>query len=168
MRLFLTLTACVLLFGYFMQPCLADLNSKASFTVQIPPVIKVEGLGLSSSDQTHGLPQTGSVAFDMIVNNSNTFDSWELTTSTPIGLSISYNTDGTIVAAFVSMHRESDNYTIPNDDISIYPSKVSFNKSDFGGDTQRIFHFNPIIKVSKNTPPGKYVGNITFTILGEE
>jgi hypothetical protein len=144
-----------------------DVSEKATFSVTIPQAIKLDGIGISPKNQTHGIPIDRKAEFSMLVANSVTPTYWEITTSQPIGVSISYNSGGQIFAVFISMVRDIDGYEIPQENISIYPSKAIFDTGPGGGDVQRIFHFNPIIRVSKKTPPGNYVGTITFTIIGQ-
>lgn len=146
----------------------ANIGDTEQFTVVIPPAIHVEGIGKSALNQTHGIPIDKTAEFGLLVNSSSDGRYWELTTTQPIGVSISYNTRGSIMAVFVSMRRSTDNFQIPSDQISIYPSKVIFDIGpQGGGDSNRIFHFNPIIRIEKNTPPGNYVGTIRFTIVGQ-
>ena len=145
-----------------------DISDQQSFSVTIPKAIHVNGIGLSPQNQYHGTPVEGSTTFDLEVTESEYADSWELTTVHPVGVSVSYNSDGSILAVFASMTRVGDGYRIPDADVSIYPSKVIFATGpDGGGDAQRIFHFHPKIRVSKETPPGNYIGNITFTVLSQ-
>lgn len=146
------------------------INESESFSVQIPPVMKVEGVGMADASISHGLPSNNAFKYTLLVDNSYNGEDWELTTNVPVGVSVSYNVDGTLVAAFVSMRRANDNFTIPQSDIRIYPSKVVFQTQyeNGRGDSHRIFHFYPIIRVSKNTPPGFYVGEITFTLAGTD
>lgn len=138
-----------------------------TFNVEIPDILTVESVGISPRTQTHGLPSTALTSFNMIVSESTDGQSWELTTGDPVGVSVSYNTSGSIIAIFASMTRIPDGHQIPETDIKIYPSKVIFDTGTWGGDQYRIFHFNPIIRVSKNTPPGHYVSVIRFTVLAE-
>ncbi|MGD9581563.1 MAG: hypothetical protein AB7V50_09340 [Vampirovibrionia bacterium] len=149
--------------------CFADVSSnEQNFSITIPKAIHINGIGLSAQTQTHGVPLDGSTTFNLEVIESENNDYWELTTVAPVGISISYNADGSILAVFASMTRVNDGYNIPDKDISIYPSKVIFATGpNGGGDSQRIFHFHPKIRVSKDTPPGNYIGNITFTVLAQ-
>lgn len=144
----------------------AEVVNSTNFSVEIPKAIKVEDIGISNPGETHGMPQNEPTQFNLLVKNSFDGKSWELTTNKPIGVSLSYNSSGTIVAIFVSMTRTNDGYTIPQSDISIYPSKAIFEATKKGGDEKKIFHFNPIIRISKDTPPGNYVGTIVFSVLG--
>lgn len=150
-------------------PAISQVSSTPqSFSLTIPKAIKVNGIGLSAQSQYHGTPQEGSTTFDLEVIESQSGDSWELTTVHPVGVSISYNVGGSILAVFATMTRVQDGFRIPDSDISIYPSKVIFATGpNGGGDSQRIFHFHPKIRVSKDTPPGNYIGNITFTVLSQ-
>lgn len=157
----------LLIFLAIILPAKAEVIDSKTFFVEIPKAIKLEGVGISKQEQTHGLPSDVTAEFNLLVSESSDTNSWELTTSAPVGISISYNSGGTIMAVFASMHNLADGYVIPSSDINVYPSKVIFDTGPKGGDSQRIFHFNPIIRVSKNTPPGNYLGTITFTILGQ-
>ncbi|MEW5821447.1 MAG: hypothetical protein AB1782_14745 [Cyanobacteriota bacterium] len=147
--------------------CAQDSNEIRDFELKIPNIITVNKVGLSTLNQKHGLPISSDADFNLLVRNSFDGTSWELTTNKPIGVSISYNSSGTILAVFASMQRLSDGYKIPDNYISIHPSKVVFDTGPSGGDVERIFHFNPIVKVSKHTPPGHYVCIIKFTVSGE-
>ena len=144
-----------------------NIISNSNFFVEIPKTIIVNGIGPCDYSITHGLPTDEHLYFTMLVENSLNPDYWQITTNKPIGVTISYNSGGNILAVFVSLKRIGDNYEIPSSDISIYPSKVIFDTGSEGGDSQRVFHFYPIIKVSKNTPPGNYVGSISFTVIGQ-
>jgi hypothetical protein len=144
-----------------------DVSESSTFSVTIPKAIKLEGIGISPRKQYHGIPADQEAVFNLRVADSYDGHNFELTTREPIGVSVSYNSGGHIMAVFISMIRQEDGFQIPQSDIRIYPSKVIFETGSGGGDAQRIFHFNPIIRISKDTPPGNYVGTITFTILGQ-
>lgn len=148
-------------------PANSQIVGSESFSVNIPKAVIINGIGTSVMPQTHGVPTGDSTNFSMLVEGSDDGKTWQLTTNIPVGISISYNYGGSIMAVFAQMYRVSDGYTIPPSDISIYPSKVLFDTGAKGGDARRIFHFNPIIRVSKDTPPGVYNGKITFTIVGQ-
>lgn len=158
----------ILYYCTLLNPIQAQITTEPkSFTAIIPKTITINGTGLSPKSQQFGIPQNGSTSFDLYVSGSEDGESWELTTGTPMGISITYNGNGSIVAVFVSMTRQEDGFTIPQSDIRISPSKIFFSTPAGYGSVNRIFHFNPIIKVSKDTPPGNYVGTITFSVLGQ-
>ncbi|MEW5822140.1 MAG: hypothetical protein AB1782_18240 [Cyanobacteriota bacterium] len=158
----------LLLFVLLVLPAKAQISEDPqSFNVVIPKAIVIDGVGLSPQTQIFGLPSSQKPEFTYMVISSATNDTWELTTNHPIGISISYNSGGSILAVFVSMTRVEDGYIIPQNQIRIYPSKVLFSTPAGGGASKRIFHFSPIIRVSKDTPPGNYIATIKFTVLGQ-
>ena len=144
--------------------------NKKTFNVTIPKLVQVNAIGISEYKQYFGLPKKNEeVQFNLRLDKNITSEteSWEITTNKPIGMSVTYNSRGNIMAVFVSMKRIKDGVEIPPSDIRIYPSKVVFDIGPGPGNIERIFHFNPIIRVSKKTPPGDYEGTITFTVLSE-
>lgn len=163
-----TLLTVICFFSFLALPVFSQKTSDShDIQLQIPQIITVDSVGMSTDQQTHGVPSSSNTKFNLLVRDSFDGQTWELTTNEPIGIALSYNVSGTILAVFASMKRISDGYMIDQSLINIHPSKIIFETGPDGGDFERIFHFNPIVKVSKNTPPGHYVCLITFTVTGE-
>jgi len=99
---------------------------------------------------------TTSGGFSRLVKGSYSENYWELTTLRPLGVVVSYNTSGTIVATFNSLTGVLSK--------KIYPSSVSFAVGNGAGVEGRIFKFYPIVGVNKNTAAGNYSGIITITV----
>ena len=159
--IFINIIFCFLL----TENAFADISDSETYSFTIKKYIEQhEPIGAVFENQHYGLPHEATVndfIFGRMVAGSYTGDQWELTTNKPIGVSVSYNTSGSISATLTPI-TTNDGFVLP--ETRIYPTKIIFGRRG-PGVSKKIFKFYPIVKVYQNSSPGVYFGTIEFTIL---